>query len=215
MTEKGLGQLDLLNEHTVHARMRRIVGDMNDTAPFDLVCIVVGGQGRFRSGSLVKKVEKGALVFVPKDSVYGWFDVKKPIDVMEWSSTGEMKSMNASTASRKPAEPAPATFTLEGVGRERLPGGNTWNAFIRRPSMVFGLYMLPKSVGGDSALTHRWDEINLITAGTGKFQVGSDIMEVRPGDIIYVRKGNPHFFHSLNEDLDILIFFEMASMAGM
>ena len=78
--------------------------------------------------------------------------------------------------------------------------------------MIFGLYMLPEKLNGDSALTHRWDEVNLVTKGSGKFQVGQRIMDVNPGDIIYVKKGNAHFFHSLKQDLDILIFFEKRSV---
>ena len=207
MVAARIEKLDFLREATVHARMRRIGGALEEKARYDLVAIVVDGEGMFRSGSVATRVAKGALLFVPKDSVYAWTEVTRPLVVMEWSSMGEMKGMHVSA-------PVPAAFTLEEVGRQRLAGENVWNAFVRRPSMVFGLYMLPKKVGGDSALTHQWDEINLITRGTGKFQVGQDVMDVRPGDIIYVRKGNPHFFHSLAQDMDILIFFEMKSMEG-
>lgn len=207
MIERRVDRLDFLNESTVRARMRRYGAARKDTARYDLVCIVVGGAARYKIGSVTGEVRRGTMLYLPKDSVVDIFDVSEPIDLMEWSSMGEMKSMQM-------AQPAPAAFTLEDVGRQRVAGENVWNAFVRRPSMVFGLYMLPMQVGGDSALTHKWDEINLITAGSGKFQVGEEVMEVRPGDIIYVRKGNPHFFHSLKADLDILIFFEMKSMEG-
>jgi mannose-6-phosphate isomerase-like protein (cupin superfamily) len=207
MIEGGVGRLDFLNEPTVHASLRRFGAAGKDTARHDLVCIVAGGVARFKVGSVAGEVRRGTMLYLPKDSVVDLFDVSEPIDLMEWSSMGEMESMRM-------APPAPAAFTLEEVGRQRVAGENVWNAFVRRPSMVFGLYLLPKRVGGDSALTHKWDEINLITAGSGKFQVGEKVMEVRPGDIIYVKKGNPHFFHSLKADLDILIFFEMKSMEG-
>ncbi|HVS96055.1 MAG TPA: cupin domain-containing protein [Puia sp.] len=212
LTGKKGGRLDLLNEKTLQARIRRIGKTMRESARDDLACIVVAGKGKFRIGGLTGELSQGSMLYIPKDSVCEYFDIEEPIDVMEWSSRGEMKSMGSQPM--RPAAPGPAVFTLDGVRSARIPGENVWNAFVRRPSMILGLYMLPKSVGGDSALVHKWDEINLITRGTGKFQVGNDVMDVRPGDIIYVRKGNPHWFHTLGQDLDILIFFEMASMGG-
>jgi len=104
------------------------------------------------------------------------------------------------------------SFSPGQIETGRNGGQNAWNAFLRSKSMIYGLYMLPKKLNGDSALTHRWDEVNLITKGRGKFQVGERIMDVKPGDIIYVRKGNPHFFRTLLDDLDILILFEMRSV---
>jgi mannose-6-phosphate isomerase-like protein (cupin superfamily) len=61
-------------------------------------------------------------------------------------------------------------------------------------------------------LVHLFDEVNLITRGSGKFSVGEQLMDVQVGDIIYVSKGNGHFFHHLDTDLDILIFFEKKSV---
>lgn len=212
MGKKRVDAIEFLNEKTVHARMRRIGAPREDTARYDLACVVVGGRGEFRAGRLAEEVREGTILYVPKDSIYGYFDIGEPIEVMEWASPGEMRSMEGGGQVMRPAEPVAAAFTVDGVGRARVAGENVWNAFVRRPSMVFGLYMLPKSVGGDSALVHKWDEINLIARGTGRFQVGRDVMDVRPGDIVYVRKGNAHYFHSLEADLDILIFFEMKSI---
>jgi mannose-6-phosphate isomerase-like protein (cupin superfamily) len=211
MVEKEARQLDFLLENTLQGSMLRITGEQSDTARYDCVFIVIAGRGESLVGNSRRVLQKGGMVYVPKDAVCRWSDITEPLWVVRWCSLGEMKSMKASVSA--PA-PGPAAFTLDGVGMQRRANENVWNAFVRRPSMIFGLYMLPKTVGGDSALTHKWDEINLITAGTGKFQVGGEVMGVRPGDIIYVRKGNPHFFHTLKQDLDILIFFEMKSMEG-
>jgi len=209
MVAKDANQLDFLVENTLHGSMRRITSEQKDTARYDCVFIVIAGKGESMVGGSRSPLQKGAILYIPKGADCRWYNITDPLWVMQWCSLGERKSMKTPVTSAEAA-----AFTLEGVGKARVAGGNVWNAFVRRPSMVFGLYMLPASVGGDSALTHQWDEINLITAGKGKFQVGEEVMDVGPGDIVYVRKGNPHYFHSLNGDLDILIFFEMASMAG-
>ena len=74
--------------------------------------------------------------------------------------------------------------------------------------------MLPKEHRGDSIVyTHRFDEVNLITSGSGKLIVGKDNIPAKPGDIIYVQRGTGHSFNSLEQDMDVLIFFEMRSTA--
>jgi uncharacterized protein YjlB len=37
-------------------------------------------------------------------------------------------------------------------------------------------------------------------------------MDVTVGDIVYVKKGLGHYFHSLTADFDVLILFEKKSM---
>ena len=75
-----------------------------------------------------------------------------------------------------------------------------------------GLYMLPKSIGGDSTLTHKVDELNIVTGGAAVFSVDGKPIPVKKGDIIFVQKGLGHYFHDLQEDFDVLIFWEKKSV---
>ena len=100
-------------------------------------------------------------------------------------------------------------FSLDQLRASRMPDKNVFNTFFEHKSMLLGLYMLPERLKGDSAVyVHRFDEVNLITNGTGKLLVGKKNLTVKPGDIIYVRRGSGHSFNSLKQDLDVLIFFE-------
>jgi mannose-6-phosphate isomerase-like protein (cupin superfamily) len=78
---------------------------------------------------------------------------------------------------------------------------------------AIGLLHAAKQLGGDSTVyTHRIDEVNLVTSGSGKLIVGKDNIPAKRGDIIYVQRGTGHSFNSLAQDMDILIFFEMRSL---
>lgn len=205
--ETGENDFIFLNESTlkgefVYLNKNEII---NHTAKYDMIGYIIDGNGKLHSQNNVFSLRKGFIFFIPRDSVYSFYDVATPLHIIELFSLGRMKNMDNKI-------PVPKTFTLYDAEKERLPGENVWNDFLKQNSMIFGLYMLPKIIGGDSALMHKWDEVNLLINGTGKFQVGNRIMDVKPGDIIYVKKGNPHFFHSLQSNLDILIFFEMKSM---
>jgi mannose-6-phosphate isomerase-like protein (cupin superfamily) len=201
---KGENNSTFLSENTLTGKVLRIGKNerLNDIFGADQVFYIIVGIGKFKAGNMVTPLNNGTIVFVPRNLQYSFYDVKFPLHVFELISS-EDKSQK---------DTASAAFTLHQVESERQKGENVWNSFLKRKSMTFGLYMLPKTLHGDSALVHRWDEVNLVTNGAGKFQVGEEIMDINPGDIIYVKKGNPHFFHSLQQDLDILIFFEKKSI---
>ena len=103
-------------------------------------------------------------------------------------------------------------WSMNEISGKRVKGVNTWNAFIRSASLTMGLYMLPKSIGGDSTLTHKVDELNIVTGGAAVFSVDGKPIPVKKGDIIFVQKGLGHYFHDLQEDFDVLIFWEKKSV---
>jgi len=88
---------------------------------------------------------------------------------------------------------------------------NVWNDFLKKKSMTFGLYMLPEATGGDKALTHQFDEINLVTTGTAKFVAGREEIQVKPGSLFVVPKNTPHYFETKN-GIDVFILFETKSV---
>ena len=102
-------------------------------------------------------------------------------------------------------DPPWLAFTMESLRAKRKPDENVWNRFLDVATMRFGLYMLPVKLGGDDALTHDVDEVNMVVKGRGKFKIGDDEIDVRPGSVVWVRRGVAHTFHSLSEDLEVLI----------
>ena len=89
----------------------------------------------------------------------------------------------------------------------RDPNQNVWNPFMDEESFVFGLYMLPQLVGGDTRLVHDWDELNIVTRGYGRFLTDEGIVQLEPGSIVYVREDNGHAFKNLSSDIDVLILW--------
>ena len=105
-----------------------------------------------------------------------------------------------------------ADYSYTEIASTASDSEDVWNSFLKRKTMVLGLYMLPQKIGGDSSLVHKIDEINIVTEGSGKFSIDDIDMNVQKGDIIFVRKGKHHFFHALNGNMKILILFETKSI---
>ncbi len=202
--QKHVKSITFLDENTLTGKLLHINKNesLNYRSDYDLVYYIINGKGKLKTGNRIIDLNKDTIVFVPRHSNHSFYEVETPLNIFELVSL-ENKSKGDTLSSG---------YTLKQIESARSPGENAWNPFIKRESMIFGLYMLPEKLNGDSALVHRWDEVNLVTKGSGKFQVGQRIMDVNPGDIIYVKKGNAHFFHSLKQDLDILIFFEKRSV---
>src|SRR5438874_264458 len=81
--------------------------------------------------------------------------------------------------------------------------------FLRVPSMSVGLYMLPAQ-GVDNQEPHTEDEVYYITSGRGSIHVDGEDRPVEAGSIVFVGANVEHRFHSITEDLVILVFFAPA-----
>ncbi len=91
---------------------------------------------------------------------------------------------------------------LSESGRPYLP-------FLRVPTLSSGLYKLPKG-GEDKQQPHTQDEVYYVIAGKAVLSVGEEETLVKPGSVIFVRAGVEHRFHSIEEDLQVLVFFSAA-----
>jgi quercetin dioxygenase-like cupin family protein len=100
-------------------------------------------------------------------------------------------------------------FEREQLGQEHAALGKLYLEFLRVASLSMGLYVLPAG-GIDPQSPHTEDEIYYIVAGQATIVVGEQEREVRPGSIIYVAANVPHHFHSIREELQVLVFFAPA-----
>lgn len=85
--------------------------------------------------------------------------------------------------------------------------------FLRVPSLSTGLYTLPAG-SIDMQQPHTEDEIYYVISGRASFRAGSDDRSVQAGSILYVKARVEHRFHSISEDLRILVFFAPAEYSN-
>lgn len=92
---------------------------------------------------------------------------------------------------------------------EQKQSGKLYTEFMRLPSLSVGLYSLPAR-GVDPQQPHTEDEVYYIVSGRGSIRVGGEDRTVRAGSVVLVEAGVEHRFHSIMEDLTILVFFAPA-----
>lgn len=81
--------------------------------------------------------------------------------------------------------------------------------FLRVPSMSAGLYVLPAGAT-DPQLPHTEDELYYIVSGRASILVGEENREVEAGSLVFVAANIEHRFHSIHEELTVLVFFAPA-----
>ncbi len=100
-------------------------------------------------------------------------------------------------------------FELATLLEEYTPAGKRYHEFLRVPSLSMGIYRLPAG-GVDPQGPHTEDEVYYVVSGKALIQVGDKDRSVRMGSIVYVAARVPHRFHTIEEDLTVLVFFAPA-----
>jgi mannose-6-phosphate isomerase-like protein (cupin superfamily) len=85
--------------------------------------------------------------------------------------------------------------------------------FLKVPDMSMGLYVLPAG-GTDPQSPHTEDEVYYVVSGRAKIQVADEDRAVQAGSIVYVAKKVEHRFHSIEEELTVLVFFAPAEYSN-
>lgn len=106
-------------------------------------------------------------------------------------------------------------FELADLLSERERSDKLYLEFLRVPSLSMGLYVLPAG-GFDPQQPHTEDEVYYIVRGRGAFRCGDEDRPVQGGSVLFVAANVEHRFHSIEEELAILVFFAPAeeSLAG-
>ncbi|MCI4343341.1 MAG: cupin domain-containing protein [Thermoplasmata archaeon] len=87
--------------------------------------------------------------------------------------------------------------------------GRRYFEFLRVPSMSAGVYVLP-AAGIDGQSPHREDEVYHVVRGRATFMHRGSDRPVGPGDVLFVPAHDPHRFHSIEEELVMLVVFAPA-----
>ena len=104
-------------------------------------------------------------------------------------------------------------FELRNLLDERGRTQRAYLEFLRVPSLSAGLYVLPAG-GIDPQQPHTEDEVYYIASGRGAIQVAGESRDVVAGSVVFVKAGDEHRFHSIAEELVILVFFAPAEYAN-
>ena len=100
-------------------------------------------------------------------------------------------------------------FQLSQIAAKGQQSGHLYHEFLRVHALSVGLYRLPAG-GVDPQQPHSEDEVYYIVSGRGAIHVAGEDQPVEPGSIVYVKANDEHRFHSIIEDLTILVFFAPA-----
>lgn len=97
-------------------------------------------------------------------------------------------------------------FDLAEALAAHAEAGNLYHEFLRAPTLSVGLYILPAGKP-DPQQPHTEDEVYYIIGGRGQIRVADEDRAVQVGSTVFVAAGVEHRFHTIIEDLTILVFF--------
>lgn len=100
-------------------------------------------------------------------------------------------------------------FSLNDLLATGAASGRLYHEFLRVPALSAGIYQLAAGAV-DPQQPHDQDEVYYIIDGRAHIRVGDEDRPVQPGDTIYVAAHVPHKFHTIVEDLTILVLFAPA-----
>ena len=97
-------------------------------------------------------------------------------------------------------------FELADLLRERTESGRLYHEFLRTHDLSVGLYVLPAGAT-DPQSPHTEDEVYYVIAGRAQVRVGEENRPVETGSVVFVGADVEHRFHSIEEELVLLVAF--------
>ncbi|HET6596735.1 MAG TPA: cupin domain-containing protein [Anaerolineales bacterium] len=104
-------------------------------------------------------------------------------------------------------------YELADLVSQRETSQKLYLEFLKVPDLSMGLYALPAG-GTDPQSPHTEDEVYYVVSGKAKIIVAEEDRDVKAGSLVYVEKNIAHHFHSIEEDLIILVFFAPAEYSN-
>lgn len=104
-------------------------------------------------------------------------------------------------------------FEIRQLIEQHGQAGKAYLEFLRAPSLSMGTYRLPAG-GVDPQSPHTEDEVYYVVSGKALIRVGEKDRVVGAGSIVYVAACVPHRFHTIDEDLTVLVFFAPAEYSA-
>ncbi len=192
--------LPFLKQESIHAGIYHLkTGEVDEQQPHDddEVYFILSGSSEFTVEEETTTVKPGDVLFVKAELEHRFSNITEDLRILVWFSGSDKTDHDFMW--KKWSAP---DMAIPDSDRE-----NSWNVFLKVPTMITGLYSLPETLGGDSVLTHEVDEINYVIKGKAKFSVGEEEIAVAPGSVMFVKAGNGHRFHDLEGDFEVYIMF--------
>jgi mannose-6-phosphate isomerase-like protein (cupin superfamily) len=104
-------------------------------------------------------------------------------------------------------------FELAELISQRATGNKPYLEFLKVPDLSMGLYVLPAG-GTDLQSPHTEDEVYYVVRGRAQILVAEENRDVQAGSLVYVEKNIAHRFHSIEEELTVLVFFAPAEYSN-
>jgi mannose-6-phosphate isomerase-like protein (cupin superfamily) len=101
------------------------------------------------------------------------------------------------------------SYELAQLISQRADANKLYLEFLKVPDLSMGLYVLPAG-GTDPQSPHTEDEVYYVVSGKAQILVAEENRPVQAGSIIYVEKNIAHRFHSIEQELTVLVFFAPA-----
>jgi mannose-6-phosphate isomerase-like protein (cupin superfamily) len=102
-------------------------------------------------------------------------------------------------------------FELAQLISQRADSNNLYLEFLKVPDLSMGLYILPTD-GTDPQSPHTEDEVYYVVSGRAQILVADENRDVQAGSIVYVEKNVAHRFHSIEEELTVLVFLRQRNI---
>jgi mannose-6-phosphate isomerase-like protein (cupin superfamily) len=104
-------------------------------------------------------------------------------------------------------------FELTQLITQRADSNKLYLEFLKVSDLSMGLYVLPAG-GTDPQSPHTEDEVYYVVSGKAKINVADEDRDVQAGSIVYVAKNVEHRFHSIEEEVTVLVFFAPAEYSN-
>ena len=100
----------------------------------------------------------------------------------------------------------PRISALCDFARDSNSGQADYQRILENQQLEVGIYRLPAN-SSDPQDPHPDDEVYYVIAGKAEFHVEGHSHPIGPGSILFVPAQGDHHFHSIEEDLELLVFF--------
>ena len=104
-------------------------------------------------------------------------------------------------------------FELAQLISQKKDSNKLYLEFLKVPDLSVGLYVLPEG-GTDPQSPHTEDEVYYVVSGKAQITVAEESRDMQAGSIVYVEKNVAHHFHSIEEELTLLVFFAPAEYSN-
>lgn len=104
-------------------------------------------------------------------------------------------------------------YELSQLISQRADSNKLYLEFLKVPDLSMGLYVLPAG-STDPQSPHTEDEVYYVVSGKAQITVAEESRDIQAGSLVYVEKNIAHHFHSIEEELTVLVFFAPAEYSN-